>query len=216
MAFNEVSLVAIVAGGILVLLALRLILKRHMLREFLAFAVALVMLTLGSLTLLAGFDLIGYSKLLEEAPVATVRFDRVGERRYRATLVDGNGEAHQSILAGDQWQLDVRIIRWHDRIAGLGVKPQYRLDRLSGRYSSSRDEVNGPRSVYDFNDSRYGIDTWQLARKVPALKALVDTQYGSGTFLPMVDAGIFRVTINSAGLVARPDNDRARQAVSDW
>lgn len=216
MAFNEVSLVAIVAGGILVLLALRLILKRHMLREFLALAVALVMLTLGTLVLLAGFDLIGYSKFLEEAPVATVRFDRVGERRYRATLVDGNGEAHQAVLTGEQWQLDVRIIRWHDRIAGLGVKPQYRLDRLSGRYADSRDEVSGPRSVYDFNDSRYGIDTWQLARKVPALKALVDTQYGSGTFLPMVDGGTFRVTINSAGLVARPDNDRARQAVADW
>ena len=45
---------------------------------------------------------------------------------------------------------------------------------------------------------------------------MVDATYGSAVFLPMNDAARYSISISRNGLVARPDNAIAREAVSNW
>ena len=44
----------------------------------------------------------------------------------------------------------------------------------------------------------------------------LDAAYGSAVYLPMSDAARYQVSISRTGLVARPMNDSAREAVSRW
>jgi len=44
----------------------------------------------------------------------------------------------------------------------------------------------------------------------------VDAHYGTATYLPMAHGAIFEVTMTRTGLIARPVNEAAREAVGDW
>src|SRR5690625_7570671 len=57
-----------------------------------------------------------------------------------------DGTEQEFDLRGDQWQLDARIIKWQGFVAAMGVKPGYRLDRISGRYYTLEDERSAERT----------------------------------------------------------------------
>lgn len=61
-----------------------------------------------------------------------------------------------------------------------------------------------------------GPDLWALARRHPRWLPWVDAVYGSATYMPMTDGAAYRVTASPSGLVARPLNDIAREAVRRW
>ena len=44
----------------------------------------------------------------------------------------------------------------------------------------------------------------------------VDALYGSVAYVPMSDGASYQVVVSQNGLVARPLNDAARQAVGAW
>jgi len=44
----------------------------------------------------------------------------------------------------------------------------------------------------------------------------VDAFYGSATYMPMVDGASYAVFVSFTGLLARPNNDVALKAVSEW
>jgi len=60
------------------------------------------------------------------------------------------------------------------------------------------------------------LDVWQFARKYPRLMPGVDAHYGTATYLPMAHGAVFEVTMTRTGLIARPVNEAAREAVGDW
>ena len=45
---------------------------------------------------------------------------------------------------------------------------------------------------------------------------LVDASYGSAAYLPMAEGALFEVNAGATGLVARPMNGSAQQAISGW
>jgi hypothetical protein len=44
----------------------------------------------------------------------------------------------------------------------------------------------------------------------------VDAVYGSATFLPMADKAAYAISASQTGLIARPLNEAARNAISGW
>jgi hypothetical protein len=44
----------------------------------------------------------------------------------------------------------------------------------------------------------------------------VDALYGSATYLPMVDGALYEIKVSQSGLLARPLNQAAREAVGSW
>lgn len=121
-------------AALLLLVALRLLLKGGMLAAVVRAVVGLTLLSLSILLFAAGYDLLSYRPLLREEAVVTLQFQKLEQQSYRVLLVEAGGEQHRYHLKGDQWQLDARLLRWHPSLAGIGFKSLYRLERLSGRY----------------------------------------------------------------------------------
>jgi hypothetical protein len=145
-----------------------------------------------------------YARLTHEQPVAELSFERTGEQRWRATLVRlPSNEIWKLDLAGDEWQLDARVLKWRGWANLLGFDARYRLERISGRYRDIAQERNAPRTVHELGESA-GIDVWTLSQTHPRWLPFVDAIYGSAAYLPMAEGARYEVTLGQSGLIARP------------
>lgn len=176
----------------------------------------LALIGLAAVIAVTAFDLYSYKQVLQEQVVATINFDKIEDQHYFAVLSDKNGKEQRVELRGDQWQLDARIVKWKGYLATFGLKPAYRLERLSGRYYDIEQETTEKRTAYRVHPDLYGVDLWQVVNKHPDWLPVVDAVYGSATYLPMKDDALFEITLSNTGLVARPVNQVARDAVSTF
>lgn len=176
----------------------------------------LTLFAIAALVAVTAFDLYSYKQVLQEQVIATINFDKVEDQHYFAVLADKDGNEQRVELRGDQWQLDARIVKWKGQLASLGIKPAYRLERLSGRYYDIEQETTDKRTAHLVHKSLYGPDLWQLLNKHPAWLPVVDAVYGSATYLPMKDGALFEITLSHSGLVARPINQVARESLQGF
>lgn len=174
---------------------------------FIGFAVVLAFVAL---------DILTYKQLNKEQVIATLRFEKLAEQEYQATLISHDGWQKSYILYGDQWQLDARILKWKGFVSRWGVPPCYRLDRISGRYYSLDQERDKTRGVYSISQSEYNVDIWQWVNRGKNILPLLDAVYGSATFVPMADDALFEISLSATGLLSRPLNDAATDAVGQW
>lgn len=158
-------------------------------------------------------DVWSYRQLQHEEPIATLSIYQLGDQSYDVTLAESGGEERRFKVAGDLWQLDVRLLTWIGPLAAAGAKPLYRLDRLSGRYLSLEQERTAPRTVFSLSESRW-FDLWQSMHNAGLW---LDAQYGSAVYMPLENGAVFAVHLTPKGLIARPFNDVAEQALQgDW
>jgi len=170
----------------------------------------------GGASIMLAFSYFGYFQLVDEQLIGQIKFTESAPEQYVARLMLA-GEERDRIyqLLGDEWQMDARVITWKPPMTLLGLDPIFQLDRLSGRYSEVEEELNKNRSVFALSDP-VTLDVWQFARKYPKLMPGVDAHYGTATYLPMAHNAVFEVTMTRTGLIARPVNDAARNAVGQW
>lgn len=176
----------------------------------------LALLAVAGLIALTAFDVYSYKQVLQEQVVATISFNRIDNQHYTAVLADKDGKEQRVELRGDQWQLDARIVKWDGYLATLGIKPAFRLERLSGRYYDIEKETTAKRTAYTVHNSLYGVDVWRIFHSNPDWVPVVDAVYGSATYLPMKDGALFEISLSHTGLVARPVNAAAKDAVSEF
>lgn len=208
-------LIALIAL-LLVLWGGKVLLRGSWLLGFIRGTIGLALLGAALLIVLVAADVYSYRNLADEHSVGTVSFEKLGEQQYLVSFADADGLTREFELSGDQWQLDARMLKWKGPLARWGIKPAYRLDRLSGRYLTLQDERDKQRTVHQLNGSNYGVDVWRVLREVDPRLPLVDTVYGSATFLPMEDGAVYDVRISHTGLLARPLNQQATSAMEQW
>lgn len=160
-------------------------------------------------------DLRTYLQLTYEQPVATLSFTALGPQSFRATLTDAMGRVRSAELHGDDWELDARVLKWKGFAAVLGLDPVYRLERLEGRYRNAGQESHDYHSVVELSADR-GLDFWGFAQRNAGWIPWVDAGYGSATYLPMADGAEYQVSLSQTGLLARPANAAAEEALSHW
>ena len=180
-----------------------------------------LVLAIASVAGLLGLNIQTYHRLTYERPVATIELHQKGPQFYDATLIEPpspdqpDGVTRHMELHGDEWRLEARVLKWKPWANVLGLDSQYRLDRFSGRYQDTQQELSAERSAYDVRPVRStGIDLWPVAREYSRQVPVVDTLYGSGAYMPMADGARYEVKITQNGLVARPLNDVAERASS--
>lgn len=156
-----------------------------------------------------------YQRLTHEQPVAELMFERLAPQRFRAIVRHPNGDREAFVIAGDEWQLDARILKWKGLATLAGLDTQFRLERLSGRFRDLQRARNGPYTVYPLY-TQTGLDVWRLAQRHERWLPWVDATYGAATYLPMADRAAYRVQVTASGLVARSINRHARSAVEEW
>jgi hypothetical protein len=175
---------------------------------------ALLCLTCFALSLLlagAGAALRGYRLLGEEAPIVDIDAHILSPQRWALTLSWPDGSTQQVSLSGDDWRVEAVVLKWKLPVLLAGLPPLYRLDRLSGRYDDPVQEAAAPRTVFGFGEAG-AFDLLNLRRQYPQWLPGVDTVYGSGAFLPLVDQGHYSVSLLRTGaLVARPDEATLRR-----
>ena len=176
------------------------------------------MLVFALLALFAAFSgsaLLGYRRLTTETTLALLEVRQLAPQRFAVRIEFPDGSHRGLELAGDQWQLDARVIKWHPRAVMLGAPPLYRLDRISGRYADTAEESERERSVVALDESN-PFDLLDLKRRFPQWLPWVDADYGSAAYLPLVDGGSYQVSLAPAGgLVARPANPLTESKLKD-
>ena len=165
---------------------------------------SLVFVLLALIGVIGGTALLGYRRLASESLVASLETRQLAPQRFAVAIDLPDGTRREAEIAGDEWQLDARVIKWDVRAVVLGAPPLYRLDRLSGRYRDAAREAEAQKSVVALSGPT-SLDLWQLKQSFPRWLPWVDADYGSGAYLPLIDGGRFNVTLAAAGgLVARP------------
>ncbi len=156
-----------------------------------------------------------YGQLTGEQLISQIEFRRISPEEFQARLMI-SGEADRFyILHGDEWQMDAKIVSWKPPATILGLDPIYQLDRLSGRFAEIGREQTEARTVHSLS-SGMPIDIWKFTRRFPALIPGIDAYYGTATYVPMADGARYEVSLSRDALIARPANDRAREAVGQF
>jgi hypothetical protein len=195
--------------------AVRRLRRRRLMGGMAHGAAALVLILAAACAALVGANLRSYQRLSYEQPAGELQFARVGDREFNATLTYPNGERANFALHGDEWQVDARVLKWRAFANLVGFDAAYRLERISGRYTRVEDERTLSRTVYDLNTPGR-IDPWELVHRYRSWLPWMDALYGSATFLPMADGALYEIKVSQSGLIARPLNQAAREAVGSW
>jgi hypothetical protein len=181
------------------------------------------MLALGAALLMLGLNIQTYSRLTYERPVATIELHRTGEQAFDATLTEAPaapdfGQTRPApppqtfSLAGDEWRIEAKVLKWKPWVNALGLDSRYRLERLAGEFTDSAAEQTGPRTVIDLRQPAEEGRMANLAHRLNRAH-LIDTVVGSAAIMPAVDGARYELSMTQSGLVARPANDAAGQAV---
>jgi hypothetical protein len=209
-------IVAIALVGILFLFAaVRRLARRRVRGGILHGATALILISLSACAALIAANLRTYQRLSFEQPAGELQLMRTGEREFNAVLTYPSGERANFALRGDEWQVDARVLKWHAFANLVGFDTAYRLERISGRYTRIEEERAQARSVYSLNPPQR-IDPWDLVHRYHSWMPWMDAVYGSATFLPMADGALYEIKVSQSGLIARPLNQSARDAVGGW
>jgi hypothetical protein len=215
MTFTALIVVCALLGLLFFVAAIRRLRRRRVMGGMAHGAAALIFLLAAGCAVLIGTNLRSYQRLSYEQPAAELQLARAGERQFDAVLSYPDGERANFPLRGDEWQVDARVLKWHAFANLVGFDAAYRLERISGRYSNLEDERTQPRTVYELH-SPGRIDPWQLVHRYRSWVPWMDALYGSATFLPMADGALYEIKVSQSGLVARPLNQAAREAVGSW
>jgi len=215
MTFTALIIVFALLGLLFLFAAVRRLRRRRVAGGVLRGATGLVLILLSVCAGLVALNLRTYQRLSFEQPAGELQLTRTGEREFSAVLTYPDGRHENYALRGDEWQIDARVLKWHAFANLAGFDTAYRLERISGRYSRVDDERSQARSVYDLNPPQR-IDPWELVHQYHSWVPWMDALYGSATFLPMADGALYEIKVSQSGLVSRPLNQAARDAVGSW
>lgn len=157
----------------------------------------------GILLMSIAANLYSYDRLTYEQVIAELTFSQLDRQQFLARITYTNqNKVDEFLIRGDEWQMDARVIKWHGWAQLLGLNAQYRLERISGRYSDIKEEQLKPRTVYSLS-SEDEIDYWKLINNYKKWLPWVDTQYGSAVYLPMAENTSYSISLTQSGLIAR-------------
>jgi hypothetical protein len=159
-------------------------------------------LALAALAATLGISTQGYRGLTQEEVALTVTTVPTGPQAFQAFLEFPDGRDTTVHVLGDQLLVDAHILKWHYLGNVIGYRTQYELDRLTGRYVDLEAERTSPRTVHSLKTEKR-VDLFDLARRHVWLRFLVDTEYGSATYIEVRRPARFEVRVSTTGLLVR-------------
>lgn len=171
-------------------------------------------LLLATVLALAMWDIASYTPFQHDSVVAEVSIRKTAEQQFQVNLRNED-IAEDFLIRGDMWQLDTRMILWSGLMSMLGMKPAFRLDRLSGRYFTLEQETGSERTVHSLDHSRTPFDIWSLTAEQDWLP-WIEARQGVGVYMPLVDGSEFLVQMRGNGLEVSAVNEVAKKAMFGW
>jgi len=211
--------------GVLLVVFIALSLNRIKRRKFIGSTMyglqGMVVFLLLIVALLIFSNLNTYQRLSYESDIVEVLVRKLARQKYQLVLIYPSldtvgGEPEYYSLNGDEWQLDTRIIKWKSWANVIGLDSYYQLERLSGRYSKIEQANNTSPSAHQLTGDQRGMSIWKLKNLMKSKLPFLDAYYGQSVFVPMRDGAKFSVSLSQTGLVVRPVNEPATQALEAW
>jgi hypothetical protein len=143
----------------------------------------------------------GYRALTWEELAATIVVRPTAPHQFTALVMFPTGRDTMFVLSGDQVYVDAHILKWKPIANILGLHTAYELDRIGGRYIELEHERDSTRTVFSLSRPKR-VDMFTLRRRWAAFAPLLDTEYGSGTFV-MADRDSLEVLVSTTGLLIR-------------
>lgn len=159
-------------------------------------------LSLAALSATLGASTRGYRALTLEEVAATVTTIPTGPQAFQAFVEFPDGRDTTVHVIGDQIMVDAHILKWRPLANLLGIHTWYELDRLYGRYADVRDERSLPRTIHSLKREK-PADLFHMARRHAFLAFLVDTEYGSATYVEVSRPARFEIRVSTTGLLVR-------------
>jgi len=201
---------------LLVFFSYRSLIKKNRISALLFSLLSFIFVSITILVTTTIFEETTIKRLTEEHVIATIEFKQIDQFHYSATFTEPHKQAVTYDLYGDQWQIDARVLKWNGVAEKIGLKPIYQFERLSGRYQNIRQAVEDRRSIYPLYQNNHLNSIWDYLVEYQNYIPYLDAQYGSGTYMPMIDGAIFNIKLTNNGLLARPRNYVASQSVKHW
>src|SRR5438552_13533153 len=177
--------------------------KRRWMGTGMSLVLALLSLALAALASTISLATRGYQALTRETVAATVMTRPSGPERFVATFTFPDGRREDYELAGNALYVDAHIVKWHPLANVLGLHTAYQLDRVSGRYDRLEDEQTKPRRIFALARPK-PVDLFQVARSLAFSRRVVDTKYGSATFIAAKGPTQLELRVSTSGLLFRP------------
>ncbi|MCQ4299315.1 hypothetical protein [Pseudomonas songnenensis] len=215
MQYLGLAIVIALLAVIVLLVALRLLLGGSWLMGWLRGTCGFVVLALAGLIGLIGYDISTYASLPGEQPLVTLTFQAQGPQRYEVRLDQGK-ETRTAMLEGDLWQLDLHMLRWKSLAELIGLESGYRLERLSGRYLAVEQQNLARYGRVELSEKPLGVDIWQSLELGQRDMHLVDAQMLRVDYMPIADGAVYTVELAPTGLIAKPANAAATEALKNW
>lgn len=214
-----------IAAGIIVAFLIAMTLSRIKNRKIIASSLygiqTLIALLIFIVLLLAFSNLNTYNRLVYESDIAEILIKQVAQQQFLLKFINTTqpvitGDQKDFQLSGDEWRLDARIIKWKGWANVIGLDSYYQLERLSGRYSDIKQANSLLPSAYQLSGPQKGVSIWKLKQLMESNLPFLDAYFGQSVFLPMQDGARYRLSITQTGLVVRPANEAANQALEGW
>lgn len=221
---NPVAYICITLAVIFVVYVLLTLnrIKRHKFVGSALFGLqAIVIFLLLTTALLVFSNLNTYQRLTYETEIAEVLIRKLERQKFQLVLIPARqheveAEPDYYSLYGDEWQLDTRIIKWKGWANVIGLDSYYQLDRLSGRFANIEQANTTPSTAHQLDGEQKGLNIWKLKQLMESKLPFVDAYYGQSVFVPMKDGAKYSVAISQSGLIVRPVNESASQALQNW
>lgn len=200
-------LTALAAGfgalaAILLVVAVRTFRARRWLGAASGSTVGLLFASLGALSATLGVSTQGYRAFTSEELAATITTVPTGPRAFQAYVEFPDGRDTTLAVAGDQVLVDARILKWRPLANVIGLRTQFELDRLTGRYVDVDSERTLERTVHSLGADK-PFDLYELLERYSLLGLLVDAEYGSASFVDVTEPARFEVRVSTTGLLIR-------------
>ncbi len=203
-------------GALLALLALRFGWRLQWLLSWLKGNLLLALLALSVAVGLAAWDLQHFAEIEPKAAtVGTLSFSKIGNQQFEAVLEGAQG-SNKVRIAGDLWELEAQVLRWHGLGSALGLQDGYRLHRLLGRYLALEQERDSTAIsstlLPNLHSTPAWRDLWVWVDQVEAHR-LLEADAFEIRFIPLVDGARFSLELGPTGLTPVPLNPAAKAAL---
>lgn len=196
------AVVLIVLGLWTTILAFAALARARLIRFTIRSLLALLFMATGLGLGVLALGVQGLQALTREETAARIKVTPTGPQRYDATVTFADGRTQTFELAGDDIYVDAHIVKWTPLANQLGLDTSYRLDRISGRYRSVDQETTARRTIFSLAPPG-PINLVDLGRRFP-LAALFDAEYGSATYVPVLQPAELELKVSTTGLLMRP------------
>ncbi|MEH6686993.1 MAG: hypothetical protein V7693_06965 [Halopseudomonas sabulinigri] len=203
-------------AGLLALLALRFGWRLQWVLSWLKGNLLLALLAVATGLGLAAWDLQHFAEIEPKAAtVGTLSFSKIGNQQYEAVLNGPQGNETVRI-AGDLWELEVEVLRWHGLPSALGLVDGYRLHRLLGRYLALEQERDSSAIGSELLPNLHSTPPWRdLWAWIDSMEVhrVIEADAFEVRFIPLVDGARFSLELGPTGLTPVPLNPAATAAL---